>query len=1365
MGITQSDPRNAADDSRDGNHMFMRTRTTTTAALTVLVFGLLLNSRPQIAEAHDFGGDTSGAPSDPAPPAPPPCDNECGCDGPGASSSIVEKDELVPQACPLPDEPPNRSCQPISYWNGGESIVEQDMKLAGAMPILLMRKYDSLSAYDSPLGYGWVFLHDRRLYEYPDGSIVVRYGCGNRDRYIASGGAFTSPVGGMLGTLIHNPDGSWSLNYTNGTRDQFDSLGRLAAFTNATGSRHEFSYDAAGRLPLTGTSKASVTPGSPMVVAQTFRLTRIEERGADGALTGRFVTFSYNATTGRLASASANDGRSVSYVHDTTAGSTKGNLVQVTGLTGIVQTYEYADLNDEHNLTSLTRATGRTPIVNTYDAQDRVTRQDEGTRRIEFNYQIPLAKTVVTRTIRDQNGLNPYTALATYEFDTTGRITKIIDALGHERRYIYNAAKRLERAERWQKSGATLSLLQSVNFAYDTAGHTLSRAVTLDSGEIITRTWTYDHDWIATEQTVSSAAPGKLFRTEYTFRYDTDGKPKNIEQRKRRRDDGSFQTTVFTYDALNRLLTTTFPDSAKLVNEYTGDQLTKTYYEVSGAAVPQLTRRFDYDAAGNLTKQWDARNNLAEATYDDLGRKVTVTNPLGQQIVISYSDELISQVEIGRTVADGEGVVRRVNYDSRGNIIAIQRKDGSGTLQTYESYELDSEGQRLATTDALGRKTEFAYDLLGRQISVTDPLNNVTQFGYDAAGNRTSLIDALGRQTVHEFDDLNREVAVAQSGVSPEIRHEFSYDAVGNMVSMKDGENHTTVFQYDALSRRTQTTQPLGQVVQNIYDARDRLERIITARGQKIDFSFEPWGPKKAEKYYPTVSATTADRIISYAYDNDGNVTGIADDAIAVGSVYSNTYDALGRIFDETVKYLPGGDKVLNHRYDRYGNRKELTFNDGASVSSTYVYDKLNRLESATLAGAAIGITRFANDDISVISLPGSLTRSFTYDTNGPIESITVNGPSGQIAQLEYAYDDVLDVDTITDADGIHDYDYDGVRRLTAAIRPAGHPLPNESYTYDRDGNREDPASAALYAYDANNRISASPGLSYGFDADGNISTRSDGATFSHDSRNRLVAFTQSTTTATYLHDAAGRRVRKTVNGVSVWYLWDGQRLLAEYSGSGVRQKRYAYIEPDHAPLQMEDANGVHYVHADHVDAPRIVTNSTAQIAWRARYAAFGVAVTEEDVDGNSVPVTLNVRFPGQYADAESGLYYNLFRDYSPTTGRYVQADPIGIVGGNNLYAYANGNPLTYFDSQGLAPEALCEVCKGNAACELFCKACIKGVCQLSPGAPVCCYIEKDECIAKHGGTDEAGKCGIELIGCLTKNKGGKKPPGPPEDI
>ena len=82
-------------------------------------------------------------------------------------------------------------------------------------------------------------------------------------------------------------------------------------------------------------------------------------------------------------------------------------------------------------------------------------------------------------------------------------------------------------------------------------------------------------------------------------------------------------------------------------------------------------------------------------------------------------------------------------------------------------------------------------------------------------------------------------------------------------------------------------------------------------------------------------------------------------------------------------------------------------------------------------------------------------------------------------------------------------------------------------------------------------------------------------------------------------------------------------------------------------------------------------------MVWEARYKAFG----EAEIITNEVENPL--RFPGQYYDAETGLHQNFHRDYNPALGRYVEADPIGMWGGLNVYGYVYQDPISYFDSEG----------------------------------------------------------------------------------
>lgn len=106
--------------------------------------------------------------------------------------------------------------------------------------------------------------------------------------------------------------------------------------------------------------------------------------------------------------------------------------------------------------------------------------------------------------------------------------------------------------------------------------------------------------------------------------------------------------------------------------------------------------------------------------------------------------------------------------------------------------------------------------------------------------------------------------------------------------------------------------------------------------------------------------------------------------------------------------------------------------------------------------------------------------------------------------------------------------------------------------------------------------------------------------------------------------------------------------------------------------------NKVYYYHNDHLGTPQLLTDKDQNVVWQANYKPFGEAIiTTETIENN-------LRFAGQYFDAESGLHYNYHRYYDPSLGRYITSDPIGLEGGLNTYAYVGSNPLNSIDPLGL---------------------------------------------------------------------------------
>ena len=142
-------------------------------------------------------------------------------------------------------------------------------------------------------------------------------------------------------------------------------------------------------------------------------------------------------------------------------------------------------------------------------------------------------------------------------------------------------------------------------------------------------------------------------------------------------------------------------------------------------------------------------------------------------------------------------------------------------------------------------------------------------------------------------------------------------------------------------------------------------------------------------------------------------------------------------------------------------------------------------------------------------------------------------------------------------------------------------------------------------------------------------------------------------------------------------------RLIAESNQKGEVQKEYLWLDGE--LIAAAESGELFFVHANHRNEPALVTNGNGKEVWKNVTAPFGISAENYPKVAESYRnFTLNLRLPGQYFDAETGYHYNGFRDYSPELGRYLQADPIGLNGGMNLYAYCGGDPVNRKDERGL---------------------------------------------------------------------------------
>ncbi|MEJ2376547.1 MAG: RHS repeat-associated core domain-containing protein [Pseudolabrys sp.] len=250
---------------------------------------------------------------------------------------------------------------------------------------------------------------------------------------------------------------------------------------------------------------------------------------------------------------------------------------------------------------------------------------------------------------------------------------------------------------------------------------------------------------------------------------------------------------------------------------------------------------------------------------------------------------------------------------------------------------------------------------------------------------------------------------------------------------------------------------------------------------------------------------------------------------------------------------------------------------------------------------------------------------------------------------------------------------------------------------------------------------------SYQYDADGNLI--SDGThTYQYDARNRLVGVDNA---VSFALNGLGQRVEKRSSKRATLYLYglNGQ-LIARTDPAGRTEREFIYVNGVPAAVLVyrsvgntaqagtgiahrsanasntpaaakgntptvaghggskvlpQSPTGLYYIHTDHLGTPRVITDpSTGQVVWRWDGEPFGASAPNEDPNGSGSNFVFNLRFPGQYYDAQTGLDYNYYRDYDPRTGRYVESDPSGLWGGLNTYGYVYGNPLILLDLYGL---------------------------------------------------------------------------------
>lgn len=727
-------------------------------------------------------------------------------------------------------------------------------------------------------------------------------------------------------------------------------------------------------------------------------------------------------------------------------------------------------------------------------------------------------------------------------------------------------------------------------------------------------------------------------------------------------------------------------------------------------AAGHVTTVLAYDRHGRPMRQRGANGVITDVSYTERGWLASRTVRANADGSASSADATttLTYEATGalKTVTDADGISLTYSYDDAHRLI-----DVADALTDHIHYTLDASGDRIKeeTFDSGGvsrRVISRKYNKLGQLISVTDGLGHTTfdassTSSYDTNGNLIAAKDALGITRKDTYDALDRLVTSVANANGTDTATKatttvFAFDALNQLRGITDPDGLITTYAFDGLGNTTSQSSPDTGTQGSTYDAAGHPLTHTDAKGTVVTQTFDASGRR--------TSSTYADSKLNaaYHYDEPNSTTGCAS---------SFPLGRLTRVIETAVTTV--------YCYDNQGRTTQQRQTQGTVTDVTdYVYTKAGRLAAVASPSGLVteyGRNRLGQINSIMVTPPAGPTTSIvtaaTYLPFGPVTSYTLgNGqsvvrtydanyqvsdltsPALNLHMARNASGDIIAIGDVAGAKpATETYSYDPLYRLTSLNDASGKAV--EAYTYSRAGDRLSKAAPGLatgnYGYQSGSHWLTNVGTaSRTYDANGSTTASATAGTawgYGYNGRGQMTVVQQGgATTATYAYNALAQRVGKTVGGALRRFSY-GQSgdLLGEY---GTTSRDYVWM--DGLPVGVVDLNtassSVGYVHADVLGTPRAVTDSSGSPIWAWAYKGnpFG-----EAAPASSTGYALNLRYPGQYFDAESGLVYNHHRFYDPATGRYIQSDPSGASAGASTYGYVGGRPLAAGDPAGLQEE------------------------------------------------------------------------------
>jgi RHS repeat-associated protein len=762
------------------------------------------------------------------------------------------------------------------------------------------------------------------------------------------------------------------------------------------------------------------------------------------------------------------------------------------------------------------------------------------------------------------------------------------------------------------------------------------------------------------------------------FEYDT-------EHRLIRRTDRRGYSSLFEYDLTGRCVRSGGEDGVMgvVLRYHTVKRMTEVTRSDGGLW------RYHYDATGWITHVIGPHGHVRKFIKGKNGRTVAEIDPLGHRLdyVFEAGGRLIGKrFGIGRIVAvkNGDEIVDPPHHEvadrpSRfvyGNLLDSLEvlSDGlaempldlrealapqpelpppSAIVRSFGSspwYPEPQCGRQFTPFGHLvrqilpgGAQRRWIYDPNDSVLTSVDADGGVIRQERRSWNQLSAWIDELGNRTLYRFSTEDRVVGVADPGGTVT---EFARDKERRLSGVRRAGEVRETYHYDGVGNLVEKRNGVGATLITFIPTKDRLvaERHL-ASGSTHRFEYD----EKARIIRASVDLSEA----QFAYDAFGRR--VRDERDGRGVVHefspgdaSATTVALGRfrIKRETIDgrvtiHLPGGAWIRIERLDEFLIQR--TCSNG--TSELCQFDEMGRCLASIVHSGAVSSRRWR--------------RRWRYSAEGNL------------------------LESRDSRSGTINYHYDAAHRLTRAEPEAGT---SDEYIYDPAGNLLAHSKLICVKMDGGNRLSEANGERFAYDIRQHICERGDVA-YRYDSRDMLVAVGSSTLDWRAEYDALGRRTRIWQGKSERRFYWDTDRLAAEVAESG-SLRIYAYADRraltpiafvDYPHSDSEPTEGqARFIICDQRGAPVLVDDTNGVVVWEARLSPYGEAKITA-----ATGIEFNLRFPGHYFDAATGLHYNRFRYYDPNLGRYLQSDPAGIGGGINVYAYP-ANPLVHVDVRGL---------------------------------------------------------------------------------